>query len=395
LIDAGQQPRRRCPTPRCPGSQWTERTGEVACTVCAAPLNPPVEERRRTWEGGFKSQKAAKIALADRLSKLDRGAPAQQSNLTVREFAETWLRSIETSDLRKSTIAMYERSVRRHILPALGSLKLRDVTPTRLVSWLDELKAKGVGARTVEIDGVSAHKFFADALDRELIFRNPADNSAVRKARPRAKATPPTVWTDKQTHDFLQSQQDDRLFAFWRLATMTGLRRGELAGLKWSDIDLDSGTLTVARTRVVVDYVVYDSTPKTAAGKRTIGIDPATVDALREHRKRQAQEELDAEGAYEFSGLVFVDEVGRPYHPGVFTRLLTAKAKAAGISPIRFHALRHGHATAALQAGIPMKVVSERLGHSGIAITADTYSHVSIDVDRAAAAKIAAAIDGR
>jgi integrase len=262
-----------------------------------------------------------------------------------------------------------------------------------LASWLEGLKAAGVGDRTVEVAGITAHKLLKSALDRELIARNPADNSAVRSARPKAKASTPNIWTAEQTYAFLDAQRNDRLFALWRVATMTGLRRGELAGLQWSDVDLDAGTLRVTRTRVVVGYEVLDSTPKTLSGNRVISLDGETVAALRRHWANQAAERL-ATDLWEGSDYLFCDEIGRPYHPQRFTQMLAAKAKAAGLPPVKIHALRHGHATAGLEAGVPLKVMSERLGHSSIQITADVYSHVSTAVDQAAADTIAAAIDG-
>jgi integrase len=395
VIDVGEQPWRKCPTPRCGGSAFIDSIRELACERCGAPLELPVLQRKRVWTSGFKSKTEANRALTRMLGDADQGMLVEPSSVTLREFVEkTWLPSVESSDLRESTIEMYRRSVKRYVLPNLGQKRLRDVTPARLASWLEELKASGVGDRTVEIAGITCHKVFKSALDRELISRNPADNAAVRSARPKAKAKIPIIWTAEQTRSFLDAQRDDRLFALWRLATMTGLRRGELAGARWSDLDLDTGTLRVSHTRVVVGYKVVDSTPKTSKGARVIGLDPATVAALKSHWAKQAAERLVAGELWEGGEYLFCDERGHPYHPQRFTQMLAAKAKAAKLPPVKVHALRHGHATAGLEAGVDMKVMSERLGHSSIQVTADIYQHVSAAVDQAAAYKVAAAIDG-
>jgi len=142
--------------------------------------------------------------------------------------------------------------------------------------------------------------------------------------------------------------------------TLTSL----LAGLRWRDVDLEPGVLHVRSTGVVVDYKVVESSPKTEKGRRAVGLDPATVAALRAHRVRQTEEMLGYGKARSDDGLVFVHEDGSPYHPQRFTTLLAERAKAAGVPLVKLHALRHGHATAAPEAGIPMKIVSERLGHS-------------------------------
>jgi integrase len=367
----------------------------MVCGQCGALLDLPVPRRRRAWHSGYKTRTEAKKALTAMLGEVDEGTFSEPTSTTLSEFVEkTWLPGIEAGDLRSPTVEMYRRSTRRYVLPHLGALRLRDVTPVELKMWLDGLKLAGIGDRTVEIAGVTCHKILKAATDLEVIPRNPADNDAVRDARPKAKAQVPTVWTAEQTRAFLDSQRDDRLFPLWRLASMTGLRRGELAGLRWRDIDLEAGELHVRETRVVVRYEVVASEPKTEKGKRAVGLDQATVAALRQHRSRQTEEMFAFGKRRSDDGLVFVREDGEPYHPQRFTQMLAAKAKAAGLPVVKLHALRHGHATVALEAGVPMKVVSERLGHSGIAITSDVYSHVTAATDRAAAAQAAAVVDG-
>ena len=354
----------------------------------------PDGKRRREWHSGFPSEKAAEKERTRLLKSLDDGTHVAPVETTVTEFVtRTWLPGLAASSLRPTTVDMYDRSAHRYVLPHLGPLRLRDVTPVALKTWLDGLKAAGVGDRTVQIAGVTAHKMLKGAADLELIGRNPADNAAVREARPRTKARVPTVWTAEETRNFLNSQRDDRLFPLWRLATMTGLRRGEIAGLRWRDLDLEAGVLHVRQTRVVVDYKVLDSSPKTEKARRAVGLDPGTVAALRSHRARQTEEMFGFGRQRNDDGFVFVREDGEPYHPQRLTIMLAERARAAGLPPVKLHALRHGHATAALEAGVPMKVVSERLGHSGIAITSDVYSHVTTATDHAAAALVAAAID--
>jgi integrase len=355
----------------------------------------PDGRRRREWHSGFPTQRAAEKERTRLLKSLDDGTHVRRVDTTVKEFVTTtWLPGLAASSLRPSTVESYHRSAKSYLLPHLGALRLREVTPVCLKSWIDVLKAAGVGDRTVQIAGVTAHKMLKAAVDLELIARNPADNAAVREARPKTKAQVPTLWTSAQTRTFLASQSGDRLFPLWRLVVMTGLRRGEIAGLRWCDVDLSAGVLHVRRTRVVVDYKVLDSSPKTEKGKRSVGLDAATVAALKAHRARQAEELLALGRHRAEDGLVFVREDGEPYHPQRLTIMLSERTRAAGLPRVKLHALRHGHATAALEAGVPMKVVSERLGHSGIAITSDVYSHVTKATDHAAAAQVAAVIDG-
>jgi integrase len=367
---------------------------EVNWTTVFRVADPATGRKRQISKGGYRTRREAEVALRKSISAVDAGSYTRPTSLTVRDFVEgTWLPGLERGDLRGSTVAMYRLSANRYVLPHLGGQRLRDVTPVRLKTWLDDLKAAGVGDRTVQIAGITCHKIFKSALDLELLSRNPADNSAVREARPKSKAAPPVIWDAEQLRTFLNAQREDRLFPLWRLATMTGLRRGELAGLKWHDLDFDAGLLHVRQTIVVVGYRAVASEPKTPKSRRTIGLDPTTVAALRQHRARQAEELLAVGIQRTDDGQVFVRDDGRPYHPQQLTKMLAVRAKAAGVPVVKLHALRHGHATAGLELGVPMKVMSERLGHSSLSITADIYSHVSEAVDQAAAAQIATAID--
>jgi integrase len=170
------------------------------------------------------------------------------------------------------------------------------------------------------------------------------------------------------------------------------MRRAELAGLRWVDVDLAAARLAPRRPRVVVNYVVHESEPKTRMGKRSLALDPATLAALQEHKIRQDQDRAEVGPAWTDSGLVFTRPDGSPIHPDLITDWFRRLARAAGLPPIRLHDVRHSYATAALAAGVPAKVVSERLGHATIAITLDVYSHVIPGMDAQAANAVASLI---
>jgi integrase len=192
--------------------------------------------------------------------------------------------------------------------------------------------------------------------------------------------------------------RDDRLYALWLLVTTTGMRRAELAGLRWGDIDFTRARLTPRLPRVAVNYQVHKSDTKTPSGRRSLALDPATLEALREHRRRQAEERAVIELA-DTSDLVFTWPDGRPLHPDLITDWFQRHAKRVvweqagltkvGLPAIRLRDVRHSYATAALAAGIPAKIVSERLGHANVQITLDTYSHVIPGLDEQAVATVA------
>jgi integrase len=189
---------------------------------------------------------------------------------------------------------------------------------------------------------------------------------------------------------FLEHVRDDRLYAAWRVLAMTGIRRGELLGLSWDAVDLDTARLAITRTLIGGKGAPRFSEPKTKRGRRSVALDSETVTALGEHRERQLDERAAWGPAYEPHDLVFCRENGTPIWPRSFSRSFDNHVRNAGLPRIRLHDLRHTHATLALAAGVHPKVVQERLGHATIAITLDIYSHAVPALQEDAAEKIAA-----
>jgi len=234
-----------------------------------------------------------------------------------------------------------------------------------------------------------------DAVTAGKITHNPAVGAKL--PRDRGEVREMRAWSAEQLAAFLESTRDDRLHELWYTAAFTGLRRGELAGLKWHDVTWpdesgQSGRLRIRRGLVSVDGKATISTPKTAAGGRDVAIDPDTVFALRRQVARQLGDHDRWGDAWQATGFVFTIENGQPIHPERVTKLFREAIQQAKLPRIRFHDLRHTHATLGLEAGIPVKVISQRLGHSSTRITQDTYQHVLREVQEETAAQIAARV---
>ena len=244
----------------------------------------------------------------------------------------------------------------------------------------------GLSPTTVAHVHLNVHRMLRDAVKWGYLSQNVADNATP----PRPSTRKMSTWSPQEIWKFLEATSDDRLGALWRLLAMTGLRRGEVCGLQWTDIDLDAGRLTVERARVMAAGTVVVSTPKTASSDRSIGLDSKTVSALRSFKARQSAEHLAAGSAWaDDKNWAFTDEVGRPLHPTKVSKLFSNAAKAAEMPRIRLHDVRHSYATAALEAGIPLKVVSERLGHRHLSTTGDIYVHIRPEVDQSCADQVA------
>ncbi|MGH9053348.1 MAG: site-specific integrase [Acidimicrobiia bacterium] len=173
------------------------------------------------------------------------------------------------------------------------------------------------------------------------------------------------------------------------------MRRGEVLGLRWGDVDLEAGRLAIRQTLLAIRHVLSYSEPKTKRGRRLVSLDPVTWSALRDHRKAQIEERLRAGSAWVDSGLVFTNEIGEPIHPDRVTKLFGRLASQAGLPRIRLHDLRHGWATLAFEAGEHPKAVSEQLGHSTVSLTLDTYTHAIPAMQQEMAERVARLIHGQ
>jgi integrase len=257
----------------------------------------------------------------------------------------------------------------------IGRRKLSKLSALDVQTLYRDRLDSGLSPSTVNKIHTVLHKALAQAVRWSLIPRNPTD--AVKAPRPTPEEMHPLSAAESRT--LLDAAKGDRLEALYVLALTTGMRRGELLGLKWSDVDLENATVSIRRTLTRTDNGkrVALGEPKTKKSRRTICLTPQAVEALRSHLERQLGQ-IEASGdLYDDQGLVFTTEVGTPINPSnLRQRSLAPLLKKAGLSHIRFHDLRHTCATLLLSKGVHPKFVQELLGHATIAITLDTYSHV-------------------
>lgn len=357
--------------------------------------------RKQTRRRGFPSRKAAQAELTRTLVSLEQQTYVAPERQTLATFlTDVWLPSIEHT-IKPGTFESYRRNVRVHIAGRpLGLRQLQQVRPADLNALYGLLLAgdaahRPLSARSVSYVAAILHRAFRDAVRWQALARNPAD--AADPPRPPAKPEM-RVWRAAELSAFLEAIRADRLAGAWWLLATTGMRRGEVTGLRWADINLDAGRLTVRRTLVTTDVERIGSpgyswgTPKTAKGRRDIALDPTTVTALRAHRAHQLEERLALGTAYQDGDLVVCSVDGSPLHPKRVSYYFDSTVKRLGLPRIRLHDLRHTHATLALEAGVHPRVVQERLGHANVSITLDIYSHVDLEMQAAAAVRVAALV---
>lgn len=309
--------------------------------------------------------------LAKALSNRADGLVFDAGALTVGEYLKRWLSDTVRGTVRMSTFERHEQIIRAHLTPALGQVKLKSLTPTHVRSLHREKLDSGLAPATVRKIHSTLHKALSQAVSDGLIPRNAAD---VKAPRPAPEEMRPL--SEAEARAFLGVARGDRFEPLYVLAITTGLRRGELLGLRWDDADLERGTLRVGRALVREGGRHTLGETKTKRGRRRVNLTPRTVAALKAHRKRQLEERVKLAGLYEDQGLVFSTGTGTPINPeNLVKRSFKPLLKKAGLPEIRFHDLRHTCATLLLGRGVHPKMVQELLGHATIALTLDTYSH--------------------
>jgi len=348
--------------------------------------------RQRT-KGGFLTRKKAETFLNETIARLQDGGFVDPSKVTVAEFlVDSWLPSRATS-LRPTTFDAYTRIVDRHVVPRLGHVRLQQLSPHDLDRFYADVLNAGLAPKSVRNMHTMLHKALRDAMRKNLVVRNVADAAdPPRLARPGENEM--KTWSPEHLRVFLNEISKHRLGAAYILAATTGMRRGEVIGLRWRDVDLSARRLVIAHTITAVGYKLVEGAPKTNRGRRTIALDVETARLLTEHRDRQRAEK-DAVGiGYRDRGLVFAREDGSPVHPDYFSQTFDRTVARLGLPRIRLHDLRHTHATLGLAAGVPVKVMSSRLGHATSAFTQDVYMHAIPELEEAAAEQIAGLVFG-
>lgn len=362
------------------GKQWYAVVDEVDANG----------KRRRRWHSGFRTKKDAEAGAVEILGRQQKGEYVAPTKDTLGHYMRGWLDGRKAA-LRPSTWHGYDKNLRVHIEPRLGGVKVQQLTRERLGRFYAELQAdRGLGPRSVRHVHTLIRRALRDLVDDHVLARNPAD----RVELPKVGAGPMRVWSAGELRAFLEHVEADRLAALWRLAGVTGMRRGELCGLKWKYVRVDTAELSVEETLLDVKNELVNGEPKTARGHRTIPLDAGTVALLRWHQTAQKAERLAFGPGFNDDGYVFVDEAGEPVRPAWLTRAFTQRAKAAGLPAIRLHDLRHTSASLAVASGVPITVVSERLGHAKTSITLDVYAHAQPAQHREAADKLADVVFG-
>ncbi|MGW2667922.1 tyrosine-type recombinase/integrase [Streptomyces sp. NPDC001272] len=360
------------------------------------------------------TRKEALAKLTEKIAASNRGLPTPSAQGSVAAYLTYWLENVAIHHLRENTHTRYTTCVHRHLIPGLGKKKLSKLTAKDIRTWLNQLRttcqccARRIDARRNQprccaisqccrkllspLTLTYIHSVLKSALEHavreEEIPRNVARN--VRTGTPRPRRFEPL--TADAARQFLAAARNDRLFTLYELALRTGLRKGELLGLQWRDLDLDQGTASIRRTLQRTQTGGLTALPtKTRASERRIALPGESIRSLKEHHEAQEGEREAAEG-WKDNGLVFSTPAGGPIDPANLNRNFRALLDRAGLRRIRFHDLRHSTATLLLEQGVELVVIKELLGHAHIGVTATVYAHVRLRLQRQAIDTLSSAL---
>lgn len=349
---------------------------------CASITLP--KGRRKHFLGKDREEVAKQLTAAKK--SRDDGVPAIVERQSVRQFMQSWLEAARPS-LRERTWIRYEQYVRLQINPSVGNVALTKLSPQHLQKLYAERLAAGSSPTTVHHLHATIHRALRQAVRWNLVVRSVAD----LVDPPRDAHFEITTLSPAQARTLLATADGNRLEALFVLALTTGMRQGELLGLRWRDVDFDRGSLQVRGSLQRLGGALVVTSPKTDRSQRQVTLAPIAVTALRRHRALQAQERLRLGAAWQGDDLVFTNEIGRPIDSAALARLaFRPLLQRAGLPQMRFHDLRHSAATLLLQEGVHPKIVSEMLGHTRIGTTLDLYSHVTPTMQQQATAAMEA-----
>ena len=305
-------------------------------------------------------------------NELARGFDYMGSKTLLADYLDAWIQSCQLS-LRPNTVKNYKSNIRNHIKPHIGKICLKDLKTSTIEGFYAALLTNGVGVRTIRHTHSTLHRAFERAVEQGLLIRNPAHNANL----PRMKHNEMQVWDETQIGIFLVAAKDSPNEALFHLAIVTGMRQGELIGLKWSDLQWTSGSLYIKRQ---VQYVPGESwsfvEPKTQAGRRTIKVGESTLHILRIQQENLRHKKTALAERWQDYDLMFPSSVGSPIHPSNLRLDFNRVLENAGLPKIRFHDLRHTAASLMLNHNVPILVASKRLGHSKPSVTLDIYGHL-------------------
>nr|WP_251025966.1 site-specific integrase [Bacillus sp. ISL-47] len=327
-------------------------------------------ERKQKKKRGFKTKKEAQMALAEAINAVNKGSYIEPSTVLYKDYLEQWFKTKQNS-IGVQTARVYKDHLNGKIIPCLGKVMLSKLTAIQIQTFINGLSQAGLRSSTVKKTFEIIRNSLEHAVDFEMIPKNPAKKVKLPKSNKKEM----NIWNENEVNCFLEVAKKDPIYIVFILALTTGMRQGEILGVRWKDVDLEKGLINIQQT-LSHDGKTFLSGAKTKSSLRTINLSLATINHLKRRKRIVSKEKLSLGPEYQDFDLIACTQHGTPLNPANVRRSFNRLINLADVPKIRFHDLRHTHATLLLSKGVNVKVISERLGHSDIKVTLETYSHV-------------------
>jgi len=341
-------------------------------------------KRKRKWISGFNTQKEAEKKLPEILQQLNTNTFVDTNNITLRDYMQLWLEDYAKPNVAPTTYDKYTYAANK-VSEILGNMKLQQIKPIHIQQLVNKLNNSDVTPSTV----LSYYRVLNTAINQAVKWQFIQYNPCVAVTPPRNTKNKMMILDQDEIQILLDKSKDHVLYPVIVLALLCGLRRGEILGLKWENIDFFSGVIHLENNLVMANNESILKETKTSTGRRAVDISSNVVEVLKKVKKQKMSYKLLYGSSYHDSNFVCTWEDGRPFRPDYIPKAFAKILVSANLPKIRFHDLRHTHASILLKSGIHPKVVQERLGHSSISITLDTYSHLVPSLQKSAAEKMA------
>ncbi len=354
------------------------------------PKDPVTGKRVRRYKTVRGTKKEAERAMHEYIRELEKGYYVTDSKITISEWIKTWLEVYITPNVSPTTLSRYQGMIRRYIDPMLGHMQVQQLNTLAVQSWVNSLKISPASGKEMAAATIKhSYHVLKGAMDKAvlagIIPRSPCQGIMLPKGQKKAAV----IYDEKQIKQLIAATKGTEMELVIDMELCMGLRRGELLGLQWCDVDWEKHRISVVRNRVVVNGKSVLKEPKTATSVRTLDVPEQLIRKLRQHRIRCLENNLKMGTDYTATEFIIVHPDGKPIYPEYLSQMLTKLQNKAKLPQCRFHDLRHLCASIMLLQGVNVKVAQERLGHKDIATTLNIYSHVLPSSAKEASDKIA------
>ena len=363
--------------------------------VVDLPRDPVTGKRVRKFKTVSGTKKEAERAMHEFIRELEKGYHVTDDKITVAKWMDTWIELFIAPHVSPTTLSRYQGMIRRYIVPLLGSVQVQELKPLSVQAWVNGLKISPASGKEMSASTIKhTYHILKGAMDKAVqagvIPVSPCNGIML----PKGQKKQAVVYDQSQIQQLIQAAKGTEMELVIDMELCLGLRRGELLGLQWGDIDWENSQINVIRNRVIVNGQSVVKEPKTAAGIRTLDVPQPLMTKLKRHRANCAERRLAMGQVYTVSDYIIVHPDGKPVYPEYLSQMLTKLQKKAGLPKCRFHDLRHLCASIMLLQGVNVKVAQERLGHKDITTTMNIYSHVMPSSAKEAADKIGELVYG-